>query len=156
MQPPYFCPLQCFRNCVSGERMTDENKDYTTPFSMRLTKAQRRKLGEDAAPMPVAEYVRSRLFENPAPLKRTLRRPVQDEQALTRVLGALGQSRLGSNLNQLAKAVHSGSLPVTPETEKAILEACAAVKEMRHELVNALGLPPEGRSQQPPPDGEGV
>lgn len=142
----------------------DENNDYTTPFSMRLTKAQRRKLGEDAAPMPVAEYVRSRLFENPAPLKRTFRRPVQDEQALTRVLGALGRSRLGSNLNQLAKAVHSGSLPVTPETEMAILEACAAVKDMRQELVNALGLSPEikngltpeDRGSQPPADGDGT
>jgi hypothetical protein len=130
--------------------MTEETDDYTTPFSMRLTRAQRRKLGEDAAPLPVAEYVRSRLFESPTPLKRTFRRPVQDEQALTKVLGALGRSRLGSNLNQLAKAVHSGSLPVTPEIEKAILEACAAVKDMRHELVNALGLPIDDRSGQPP------
>lgn len=132
--------------------MTDENKDYTTPFSMRLTKAQRRKLGEDAAPMPVAEYVRSRLFENPAPLKRTFRRPVQDEQALTRVLGALGRSRLGSNLNQLAKAVHSSSLPVAPETEAAILAACATVQQMGGQLVQALGLPDE---KPKPPKGGG-
>jgi hypothetical protein len=136
--------------------MTDENEDYTTPFSMRLTRAQRRKLGEDAAPFTVGEYVRSRLFDNPTPLKRTYRRPVQDEQALTKVLGALGRSRLGSNLNQLAKAVHSGSLPVTSETEKAILEACAAVKDMRQELVNALGLPPDDRNGQPTPDREGA
>ena len=59
--------------------MTEEMDDYTTPFSMRLTRAQRRKLGEDAAPLPVGEYVRSRLFDNPTPLKRTSRRPVQDE-----------------------------------------------------------------------------
>ena len=136
--------------------MTEEPDEYTTPFSMRLTRAQRRKLGEDAAPMPVAEYVRSRLFENPAPLKRTFRRPVQDEKALMQVLGALGRSRLSSNLNQLAKAVHSGSLPVTPETEKAIMEACAAVKDIRHDLVNALGLPPDDRSGQPPVDQRGL
>ncbi len=123
--------------------MTEEMDDYTTPFSMRLTRAQRRKLGEDAAPLPVGEYVRSRLFDNPTPLKRTSRRPVQDEKALSQVLGALGRSRLSSNLNQLAKAVHSGSLPVNPETEKAILMACSQINAMSDELVKALGLPPE-------------
>lgn len=132
--------------------MTDQTEnDYTVPFSMRLTRAQRRKLGEDAGSQTVGEYVRSCLFENRTPLKRTFRRPVQDEQALTKVLGALGRSRLSSNLNQLAKAVHSGSLPVTPETEQAILDACAAVKGMSGELVKALGLPPDGKT--PPPKG---
>ena len=123
--------------------MTEETDDYTTPFSMRLTRAQRRKLDEDAAPLPVGEYVRSRLFDNPTPLKRTFRRPVQDEKALVQVLGALGRSRLSSNLNQLARAVHSGSLPVTPETEQAILNACAQINAMSAELVKALGLPEE-------------
>lgn len=123
-----------------GERMTDENDDYTTPFSMRLTRAQRQKLAEDAGAMTVGQYVRSRLFENPTPLKRTFRRPVRDAQALTQLLGALGRSRLSSNLNQLAKAVHSGSLPVGPDTEQAILEACAAVQGMSAELVKALGI----------------
>lgn len=124
---------------------TGTEDNYTVPFSMRLTRAQRRKLGEDAGAQTVGNYVRSRLFENPAPLKRTFRRPVQDEQALSQVLGALGRSRLSSNLNQLAKAAHSGSLLITPETEKAILEACLAVKDMSHQLVNALGLPPEAK-----------
>ncbi len=61
------------------------------------------------------------------------------------MLGALGRSRLSSNLNQLAKAVHSGSLPVTPETKQAILDACAAVQSMSGELIKALGLPPEAK-----------
>lgn len=126
--------------------MTDQtDNDYTVPFSMRLTKAQRRKLDEDAGSQTAGDYVRSRLFENPTPLKRTFRRPVQDEQALSQLLGALGASRLSSNLNQLAKAAHSGSLLITPETEKAILEACSAVKGMSEQLIQALGLPPEAR-----------
>jgi hypothetical protein len=64
---------------------------------------------------------------------------VQDEQALSQLLGALGRSRLSSNLNQIAKAVHSGSLPVSPETEQAILAACAEVADMRALVVKALG-----------------
>lgn len=121
--------------------MTEEtDNDYTVPFSMRLTRSQRRRLDAEAGSRTVGEYVRSCLFDNPTPLKRTFRRPVQDEQALTLVLGALGQSRLSSNLNQLARAVHSGSLPVTPEVEKAILEARFDIADMRAQLLKALGL----------------
>ena len=117
---------------------TNEN-DYTVPFSLRLTPAQRRQLDNEAGTKTVGEYVRSRLFENPTPQKRVFRRAVQDEQTLTQVLGALGRSRLSSNLNQIAKAVHSGSLPLTPETEQAILTACAEITEMRAMVIKALG-----------------
>jgi hypothetical protein len=68
--------------------------------------------------------------------------PVKDHEALGRVLGALGGSRLSSNLNQLAKAVNTGSLPATPDTEKELREACKAVTAMRDELMRALGHNP--------------
>lgn len=120
--------------------MTEGTEDeYTVPFSMRLTRAQRRRLDMDAGAMTAGQYVRHCLFENPTPQKRTFRRPVQDEQALSQLLGAMGRSRLSSNLNQIAKAVHSGSLPVSPETEQAILAACAEVADMRAMVVKALG-----------------
>lgn len=61
--------------------------------------------------------------------------PVRDREALGRVLGALGQSRLSQNLNQLAKAFHLGVLEVTPETEAEIVAACGGVALMR-----SLGL----------------
>ena len=57
-------------------------------------------------------------------------------------MGALGGSRLSSNLNQLAKAVNTGSLPVTPETEDDLKQACREVAEMRAELLRALGKVP--------------
>ena len=120
--------------------MTEGTEDeYTVPFSMRLTRAQRRRLDTDAGTMTAGQYVRHCLFENPTAQQRTFRRPVQDEQALSQLLGALGRSRLSSNLNQIAKAVHSGSLPVSPETEQAILAACAEVADMRAMVVKALG-----------------
>lgn len=132
--------------------MTDERPKYAPPFSLRLTVEERQKLDAEAGALPIGEYIRAQLFENPSARKVRFRRPIQDEQALTQVLGALGRSRLSNNLNQLAKAVHSGSLPVTPETEQAILDACAAVKGMSGELVKALGLPPpDGKT--PPPKG---
>ena len=129
--------------------MTDDKGKYAPPFSLRLTVEERLKLDADAGPLPLGEYIRSCCFENPSARKRTLRRPVQDEQALTLVLGALGRSRLSSNLNQLAKAVHSGSLPVTPETEQAILDGVKEIRAMSELLVKALGLPPEERNSPP-------
>ena len=62
---------------------------------------------------------------------------------LSILLSELGRSRLSSNLNQLARAVNSGSLPVSPETEQAILEACAEIKAMSNNITHALGLEPE-------------
>lgn len=67
--------------------------------------------------------------------------PFQDHEALGRVLGALGESRLANNLNQLARAANTGSLPVTPDTEQAIKDACASVQRIRAELLRALGVP---------------
>jgi hypothetical protein len=61
------------------------------------------------------------------------------------VLGALGKSRLAGNLNQLAKAVNTGSLPATPETEAELKEACREISALRADLLRALGkLPGDG------------
>jgi len=134
--------------------MTDDKGKYAPPFSLRFTVEERQKLDADAGDLAVAEYIRTQLFENPAKRLRPYRRPVQDGKALGEVLAALGRSRLSSNLNQLAKAVHSGSLPVTPETEKAILDAVKEVHDMSSQLVKALGLPDD--KTLPPTGGGGA
>ena len=111
------------------------------PFSLRLTFEERARLEREALGMSLGAYIRLRLFgENVAPRKTRGRQPVKDHEALGRVLGALGGSRLSQNLNQLAKAVNTGSLPVTPETERDLREACAAVALIRAELMRALGV----------------
>lgn len=114
-------------------------KKYPPPFSLRLTYDERARLKEDAAGRPLSAYIRERLFgDDVSPRKKIGNRPDQDQEALGRVLGALGGSRLSSNLNQLAKAVNTGSLPVTPETEAELQQACRDVSEMREALVRAL------------------
>lgn len=110
------------------------------PFSLRLTFEERARLERDAAGMSLGAYIRRRLFGAEAnPRKTRGKTPVKDHEALGRVLGVLGGSRLSQNLNQLAKAVNTGSLPVTPETERDLSEACAAVALIRAELMRALG-----------------
>jgi hypothetical protein len=59
-------------------------------------------------------------------------------------LAELGKAHLANNLNQLAKAVHTGSLDVTPDTERLIREAYTEIMWMRETLVAALGIEPKG------------
>lgn len=119
-----------------------------SPFCLRLTFEERTRLEDEAGNMAIGAYIRLKLFGTPPatpdgrpPEKppRRPRQPIKDDIALGRVAGLLGQSRLSQNLNQLAHAVNSGSLPVTPETETALQSACADVARMRHELLRALG-----------------
>lgn len=116
---------------------------YPPPFSLRLSAQERARLESEAAGKTVGAYIRERLFgEDAAPRKRRGNSPLKDHEALGRVLGALGQSRLSSNLNQLAKAANMGSLPVTPETEAELKAACREVSALRDELLRALGKSP--------------
>lgn len=129
-----------FRASAAGAPLP---KKYPPPFSLRLTCEERARLDSERGNQPLGAYIRERLFgDDVSPRKRRAYRPAADTESLARVLGALGQSRLSSNLNQLAKAVHSGSLPVTPETESDLREACREVSALRADLLRALGKSP--------------
>lgn len=120
--------------------------EKTAPFSVRLTEAERRRLEAAASGVPLGSYIRARLLDAPAVVNRGRGRfPVKDHQILGQLLGELGRSRLASNLNQLARAANSGSLPVTPETQAALNEACEDVRWMRQALMQAMGLLPGAR-----------
>lgn len=129
-----------FNNLAKPEA---KKADYPPPFSLRLTYEERARLDAERGSKTLAAYIRERLFGvDAAPRKKRGNSPVQDKEALGRMAGALGQSRLSQNMNQLAKAVNSGSLPVTPETEAEIKEACREISKMRAELLAALGKAP--------------
>ena len=117
-------------------------KKRTPPFSLRLTFEQRARLEQDAAGTSLSAYIHERLFGAGAPPARRKRgkAPVKDQQAIAELLAKLGQSRLSSNLNQLARLANLGALPVTPDTETAIIEAAEDIAAMRKLLIEALGL----------------
>lgn len=111
------------------------------PFSLRFTFEEKAKLLEEAGDMSLASYVKSRLFDNfrPAP-KRRSKKPVEDHAALAQVLALLGKSHIANNINQLAKAANTGSLPVNIETERALNDAAKDIARMRKMLIEALDL----------------
>lgn len=127
----------------AGKSAEKNASKYPPPFSLRLTHEERARLDAERGNNPLSVHIRERLFGDKAsPRKRRGNSPVKDAEALGRVLGALGQSRLSSNLNQLAKAAHTGSLPVTSETEADLKEACREVSALRADLLRALGKSP--------------
>ncbi|MEO8656445.1 MAG: hypothetical protein ABI409_20145 [Ramlibacter sp.] len=110
------------------------------PFSLRLSAQEKAELLRRAGNMPLGAYIRTCLLDGEERPRRSRRQPLKDEQALAKVLGELGKAKLANNLNQLAKAANLGFLPVGPETEQAIVEACQEVRRMRETLMVALGL----------------
>lgn len=113
------------------------------PFSLRLSEDERAQLKAEANGEPLGAYIRSRLLGPKAVKRRGARPRIKDYEKLAMVLAALGRSHLASNLNQLAKAANTGTLPVTLEVVQELLEACEHVREMREALITALGVKPE-------------
>ncbi|MPT47963.1 MAG: hypothetical protein E2598_06025 [Sphingobium sp.] len=114
------------------------------PYSLRLTFEQRARLEAAAGEKSIAAYIHSRLFgeedDGMADRRRRPRKPKADEKAIAHLIGVLARSNLPSNLNQLAKAANTGSLPVTADTEAALNEAVSDVRDMRRLLIEALNL----------------
>jgi hypothetical protein len=107
------------------------------PFSLRLSFEEMAALKKIAAGAPLGTCIKA-LLKDAIDQGKTVAPAGHDGQAVGRALGELGKSRLSQNLNQLAKAVNMGALPVTPETEAEIQDACRAVKDMRDALMRAL------------------
>lgn len=113
--------------------------DAAPPFSLRLTFEERARLEKMAGGSSLGAYIRKRLFgDDAAPRATRQRRPTLDRVELARALSALGNSRLASNMNQIAKAIHNGTLPLGPELEADLIQACVDIQTMRESLMRAL------------------
>ena len=132
-------------------RKNNRSDQYPAPFSMRFTKDERKSLELAAAGRPLAAYIRWLIFKEDMPempKKRTRGESAsQDHKQLATLLGALGKSRIASNINQLARAANSGSLPVSKEIIKALNESVAAIKWMRETLIKGMGIKPQGKDE---------
>jgi len=115
------------------------NNAPRSPFCIRLTLEERSRLEREAGDMSLSVYVRSRLFASEEVCKpRRGKRVVKDWKEVARLLAWLGQSRIASNLNQLARAANSGALPVTQEVSDEIHQAYEHIVDIRRTLMEAL------------------
>lgn len=89
----------------------------------------------DRVELTPASYARSFLLDAPAP--RAVRRPAVDTAQVAKLLADLG--KVGSNLNQIAYHLNSGTSSVSPQ---AVESALADVAEMRKACMEALGRKP--------------
>lgn len=127
-------------SAASAQSPKKAKRRYTPPFSLRLTIDERKRLDQMAGNQPLGSYIRNRLFNEHVEKRRTVKKPSPDSAMLALLLSELGQSRLASNINQLAKAANMGTLDITPEIEREIEQACSEIQAMRALLITALGV----------------
>lgn len=90
--------------------------------------------------MKPATFIRARsLAEDIEEVQRYAVTSQEERKDIAQVLSALGASRIASNLNQIAYAINSGSLILSPDVVAQITEACDTLKWMRGALTQALG-----------------
>ena len=95
-------------------------KTYPAPFSVRLTEQERAELMRLANGQPLGQFIKDAILKNGVRPPPSRKPKIKDQKLLAKLLGALGQSRIASNINQLAKAANSGSLPVNEEVLKSL------------------------------------
>lgn len=107
-------------------------------LSVPFTPEQMAELGRRAGQRPLSAFVRDQLFaanDNTPP--QPVRKKVSDKTALAaKALALLGSA--SSSLKAIAHATASGLLPFSPDTEAAVLKACADIAEMKVALMKAI------------------
>ena len=109
-------------------------------MTVRLSPEDHAKLTELADGMALSVYLRAKALGENLPRRRATGIAVEDREAIAKLIGLLGQSRIANNLNQLAHHANIGTLPVDDMTTADLREACRAVVTMRTTLMQALGL----------------
>lgn len=117
----------------------------TILLGVKLTEAERAQVTRDAGRRSISDYVRLRLFGEDARAERVPPAPRTDTRNFALALTALGQSEIAPSLRSLARSIEAGALPCDEETLNAIRASCAAVMQLRDDLVAALGLREGGR-----------
>ena len=91
--------------------MTSENTQksrfskYPSPITLRLSQSEIDRLDAMVSGASRSAYIRKQIFgENTDKRKYRPKTPKIDDVAVSQILAMLGASRIGNNLNQLAKA----------------------------------------------------
>jgi hypothetical protein len=108
------------------------------PLSVRLTEEEIERLNHDSQGYASRnDYIKERLFNQRR--QQVRKAQAKDREALSKILGLLGASRLANNLNQLAYKANVDTFLFTPEVKQQLDEAYEAIMQMRQLLLQALG-----------------
>lgn len=110
--------------------MTKSPLQRLAPFSLRLTKAERASLEKQAAGMPLGRFIRAQLFDDGQSQRREI----------AQILALLGKQERASSLRTIAKTACIGALPLTPEVEAQLTQACRDIAEIKSLLMKALRI----------------
>lgn len=134
-----------------------EKRQRTETIYARVSKEEKAQFlaRADKAGLAAAAFLRAAALKDPGP--RAQRRVPADAQAMRQVLGHLGKT--GSNLNQIARYLHTGGLPETVLPD--IRDALSELARIRGLIYEALGKDPDHApavdpaqpADQPPPSG---
>ena len=128
-----------FNASAEGSRKTSKRRDLS-PLTLRLTKDERARLDELAAGLTLSAYVRACVFgKETAKRKKRPKNVIEDKKAAAEALALLGQSRIASNLNQLAYHANVGVFIEDERAKADIAEANAHLAAIRTLLMQALG-----------------
>lgn len=117
-----------------------------SPFSIRLTEDERERLVAAAGGIPLGSYIKATMLGYAPPIRRRASPlPKQDKRVLAKALALFARSRVANNLNQVAKAVNIGTLPVTLETEAELKETLRLVRRLHDLMMDGLGYRMEDR-----------
>ena len=127
---------------VTGQPRAERPGRKAKRFPIRLTDDELAYLRSKAGRRPLSAWCREQLLGSRAEKRIELKQPQLEDQQYASLLAALGESRLSSNVNQLAKHANMGTLEIGPDTEAELRYAVQAIIEMRKALFIALGLKP--------------
>lgn len=142
-----YCVPRCIptpetgREPVAGSGTRQRTKQCLVRFTDEEFSAASAKA--DTSGMTLAAFVRTATLGSPG--LRAKHRPHPDTKLLLQVLGQ--QSRIGGNVNQIAKKLNSYQIAQIPEIRQAI----QAYLDIRNAIYNALGMTPD----EAPDDNQG-
>ncbi len=112
-----------------------EKRQRNKTAHIRLTDAEHEALlaAADNSGLTIGAYMRAAALGSPGP--RAARKPPVVREELVRILGQLG--KIGSNINQIARAINSGDDPNGLSDD--IKAAVVAIAEIHEAAASALG-----------------
>ena len=103
-------------------------------------------LEREAGALTLSEYIRARLFGEAVTgafdYEERLT-PEARQKMLAQILAKLGESGSGKSLSELAELARLGLLQMSPDEQQALSDAIADLRELRRDLLKALGTRPK-------------